>query len=279
MSESETSSPPTGYWPLQAKEAEIRAEIIQWRQIAFAVNPIDDETVDFDDDSIEDKMVEHELLKNLGVAEEFAEPLSVLRYKFINTANPVYAIHAFVICQNAEIPPRPWVSDFFASKLGDWIASNGLKSLDQIFGLSGTGTQPAYAKALLSSLQEDLMVELCRLVGVFHITINEAAGAVSRRLQAKKWNTSGHPLIQRRNRTEENESGAESYSAASLARMYSDWSTFLRVPSVAEHQAKHWKSFTYDQKKELGNQYPEDVREKLRLDPDRSISDLKALLL
>ncbi len=112
--------------------------------------------------------------------------------KFNRDGDPLAAIEAFLLSNKAGIYPPLWVLDFMTGVFEHWRQRNGSESLDKLFGLSrGKGQQPALKEALRQERDQNIMLDMWRLRGLFSATLEEAAHMIARRMEDEDWDGTG----------------------------------------------------------------------------------------
>lgn len=115
--------------------------------------------------------------------------------KFVRTGDPMDAMCAVMVAEQTELAiPAPIVR-WLARSFNAWMAGEGKKSLDSIFGVRGKGRRPAYKKDLIRQRDEALFEHMGRLLSA-GFTQAEAAAAVCAVLDnTLDWNRSSHSVV------------------------------------------------------------------------------------
>ena len=103
---------------------------------------------------------------------------------FESTKNPVYAIDAFLIANDAEIPPPQWVLSWLLEGFKKYHQAKGEKTLDCLLGFKRKkGRNSAYEQYSLGARNLSLSIEIAILKGICGVSINDACLMIQARLK------------------------------------------------------------------------------------------------
>ncbi len=191
---------------------------------------------------------EHDLFEDGRKGNDFdtAMALHSRAGQFQKSGNPVYAIESFMLYHKAGLYPEKLILDWLASVFEEWHSENGHVSMDKVMGLTpGAGKTPPMKAALIEQLEQDLMIEVRRLMGMFGISIHDAAYMVSARLAEGGWDTTGHKLT--------------SYETLTLVQMfYRKWGKlFKEIGEIKDRHGRGLPEASIQEKRESLSHYPE----------------------
>jgi len=185
-------------------------------------------------------LTEYELLERVGGDPELFCALALKRGPF---TNPVHAIEAIILAHDAELYPPLEVMDWLVSCLREWHEKGGRITMDAAMALKspkGGQTANAMREAIKAQFKEELMIELNKLRFVFDLTIQEAAGMISARLDKNSnWNRTPFPL--------------PSYQEGTLCDMYKKRKCRSWIP---DNVVEKFRAFSDEEKREILARYP-----------------------
>jgi hypothetical protein len=122
--------------------------------------------------------------------------LSLKETEFNNSQDPIYALRAFLISNEARLYPPMWVMDWLIRGFKEYHKSFGKKSLEKLLGFrKGKGQSIAWKKELENGRDQMLMLDVFRLHKFGGYSINEASKMVAERLSNTiGWDKTGYKL-------------------------------------------------------------------------------------